>query len=45
MFIPLADLDEMLPAIEANPSVDHVPVLLDTIKLLRDSREWVARLE
>jgi hypothetical protein len=35
MFIPLADLDDVLPTIEANPSVDHVPLLLGTIKLLR----------
>lgn len=39
MFIPLAELDEILPAIEANPSVEHVPLLLGTIKLLRSMVE------
>lgn len=39
MFIPLADLDEVLPTIEANPTVDSVPLLIGTIKLLRSMVE------
>jgi hypothetical protein len=35
MFIPLAELDEVLPTIEANPTADSVPLLIGTIKLLR----------
>ena len=39
MFIPLAELDEVLPTIEANPTVDNVPLLIGTIKLLRSMVE------
>ena len=39
MFIPLADLDEVLPVIEGKPLAEHVPLLIGTIKLLKSMVE------